>query len=290
MQILVAASRRALLTSLAAAFVQQSLPPRLAYAASYARATDESDLVFQSGDALGLRLSQLNIYVDPTKRIDASSRVIVADVLPDGPAAKAGVQLDAIVVAVDGANVELENVPAVQAKIDTALSRGGVTLTLKDSNRFQYALLDPPPAGATSIFVSTALTPSSEGKPAQLFAVRRENVPSGGCRRPASQGDLIEISYEGRVAESGALFDGMDLAQRQGDSTIQFVLGKQPAGQFPPSWDVGLIGMCIGETRALDVPPVLGFGPKGLPKRAVPPNAALRYKVELVAINGLAID
>jgi FK506-binding protein 2 len=283
-------ARRALLTSLASVFVQQSTPPRLAHAVSYARATDESDMVFESGEALGLRLSQLNIYLDPTKRIEASSRVVVADVLPDGQAANQHVQLDAIIVAVDGANVELETAPAVQAKIDDALRRGGVTLTFKDPSRFLYSLLDPPPDGATGIFASTALTPSSDGKPAQLFAVRRQDVPSGGCRRPASQGDLIEISYEGRVAESGTLFDGMDLALRQGDATIQFVLGKQPAGQFPPSWDVGLVGMCIGETRTLDVPPVLGFGPKGLPKRAVPPNAALRYKVELVAINGLAID
>lgn len=290
MQIVAVALRRTLLTSLAAVFVQQAMPPHLAHAVSYARATDESDLVFGSGEAPGLRLSQLNIYLDPTKRIDASSRVIIADVLPDGHAAKQNVQLDSIVVAVNGANVELDTAPAVQAKIDDALRQGGVTLTLKDPNRFQYALLDPPPDGATSIFASTALTPSSDGKPAQLFAVRRQDVPSGGCRRPASQGDLIEISYEGRVMESGVLFDGMDLAQRQGDATIQFVLGKQPTGQFPPSWDVGLVGMCIGETRTLDVPPVLGFGPKGLPKRAVPPNAALRYKVELVAINGLAID
>ena len=39
----------------------------------------------------------------------------------------------------------------------------------------------------------------------------------------------------------------MQLADRFGDDTIQFVLGRQPAGQFPPSWDVGLVGICVGE-------------------------------------------
>jgi len=84
---------------------------------------------------------------------------------------------------------------------------------------------------------------------------------------------------------SGTVFDGMQLAARYADDSIQFVLGKQPAGQFPPSWDLGLVGMCVGERRQLDVPPVLGFGSKGLPKRGVPPNARLLYEVELIAIN-----
>ena len=63
------------------------------------------------------------------------------------------------------------------------------------------------------------------------------------------------------------------------------MLGKQPAGQFPPAWDLGLVGMCIGERREIDVPPVLGYGAKGLPKRGIPPNARLIYEVELLSIN-----
>lgn len=284
-------SRRLMITNLAVVLVGQLGAPLIALAETpYARATDESDVRFDAREPLGLKLSQINVYVDPSKRIEGSSRVIVVDVLPEGQAAVKNVQLDTIVVAVDGINVEKDSVLAVQNKIDESLSKGGVTLTLKDPNRFQYALIDPPPHGATESYVSTALTPSSDAQSSQILAVQRQDVPPGGCRRPASEGDLVEISYEGRVAETGALFDGMDLALRQGDSTIQFVLGRQPAGQFPPSWDVGLVGMCIGETRTLYVPPVLGFGSKGLPKRGVPPNAGLQYRVELVSINGLAMD
>ena len=58
------------------------------------------------------------------------------------------------------------------------------------------------------------------------------------------------------AARAGTVFDGMQLAARYADDSIQFVLGKQPAGQFPPSWDLGLVGMCVGERRQLDVPPV----------------------------------
>ena len=83
----------------------------------------------------------------------------------------------------------------------------------------------------------------------------------------------------------------MQLAKRLGDESIQFILGKQPPGQFPPGWDVGLLGMCVGERREIDVPPALGYGPSGLVKKGkqiVPPNARLLYDVELIAINALA--
>ena len=78
----------------------------------------------------------------------------------------------------------------------------------------------------------------------------------------------------------------MELAAQNADTSIQFVLGKQPAGQFPPAWDPGLQGMCVSERRALRVPPVLGFGDKGVPRRGVPPGATLLYDIELLGING----
>ena len=137
--------------------------------------------------------------------------------------------------------------------------------------------------------VATTIAPATETSAAQVLGVRRLNVPSD-CRRNAANGDLMEIRYAGRLAD-GTVFDGMRLADRFGDDSIQFVLGRQPAGQFPPSWDVGLVGMCVGERREIDVPPALGYGPRGLSKKGVqivPPDARLIYEVELIAINALA--
>jgi hypothetical protein len=59
-------------------------------------------------------------------------------------------------------------------------------------------------------------------------------------------------------------------------------------GQFPPGWDIGLVGMCVGERRRLTVPPVLAYGSAGLPRRGIPPDATLQYDVTLVSLNGLA--
>jgi hypothetical protein len=62
-------------------------------------------------------------------------------------------------------------------------------------------------------------------------------IPPKLCRRGAQTDDLLEISYVGRVVETGAIFDGSAIkingdgvAGRGNDVSIFFVLGKQPFG------------------------------------------------------------
>jgi FK506-binding protein 2 len=116
------------------------------------------------------------------------------------------------------------------------------------------------------------------------------------CNRPATTDDLLEISYLGTVVESGAVFDGSAIRingeaipGRGNDVSLFFVLNKQPFGQFPPGWDVGLYGMCVGERRRVIIPPVLAYGSVGVPRRGIPPNATLQYDITLVSLNGLAM-
>ena len=114
------------------------------------------------------------------------------------------------------------------------------------------------------------------------------------CGAGAERGDLLEVRYEGRLRSTGEIFDGSAITfangatvpGRGGDASIFFVLGMQPAGQFPPAWDAAMAGCCVGEVRKLSVPPVLGFGDKGSPKRGVPPFAALDYTLQLLSVNG----
>eukprot|EP00578_Thalassiosira_sp_NH16_P002902 CAMPEP_0181136068 /NCGR_PEP_ID=MMETSP1071-20121207/32988_1 /TAXON_ID=35127 /ORGANISM="Thalassiosira sp., Strain NH16" /LENGTH=465 /DNA_ID=CAMNT_0023222757 /DNA_START=57 /DNA_END=1455 /DNA_ORIENTATION=+ len=120
-------------------------------------------------------------------------------------------------------------------------------------------------------------------------------VPPKTCHRRATTDDLLEISYVGRVLETGTIFDGSAvringdaIPGRGNDISMFFVLGKQPFGQFPPGWDVGLEGMCVGERRRLVIPPVLAYGATGVPRRGIPPNATLQYDITLVSMNGLA--
>lgn len=43
-----------------------------------------------------------------------------------------------------------------------------------------------------------------------------------------------------------------------------------------------------GERRRLIIPPALGYGAAGVPRRGIPPSATLQYDISLVSINGLA--
>ena len=47
-------------------------------------------------------------------------------------------------------------------------------------------------------------------------------------------------------------------------------------------WDLGVLGMQIGEVRELLIAPELGYGDTGA-GRAIPPGAALLFEVELVS-------
>ena len=88
---------------------------------------------------------------------------------------------------------------------------------------------------------------------------------------------------------SAVKINGEAIAGRGNDISVFMVLKKQPFGQFPPGWDVGLEGMCVGERRRLIIPPVLGYGSTGVPRRGIPPNATLQYDVTLVSMNGVAL-
>ena len=89
-------------------------------------------------------------------------------------------------------------------------------------------------------------------------------------------GDTVSVLY------TGALMDGsvFDASSRHGTQPISFILGR---GNVIQGWDEGIALMRKGEKAKLLIPSTLGYGARGAGS-AIPPNAALRFDVELVNI------
>lgn len=240
-------------------------------------------------------------------------RVYVKSVLPSSVGAQYNIQPNYILVRINGQSTERTNARGVvqmisQVKQSSSYAAADNLVLVFRDDSFQKQLNDlsnvkevttqVSPAGDT-----TQRNPDGSVKFGYQETTQQQDqritvtqlIPPKMCKRGADIDDLLEISYVGTILETGAVFDGSaikidgnGIPGRGNDVSIFFVLGKQPFGQFPPGWDVGLRGICVGERRRLIVPPVLAYGSTGVPRRNIPPNATLVYDVTLVSLNGLA--
>lgn len=99
----------------------------------------------------------------------------------------------------------------------------------------------------------------------------RTNDTVEGAGDPVLVGDTLIVHYTG-VLPDGTVFD----SSRDGEP-FSFTIGE---GRVIQGWERGLIGMKVGGTRLLVIPPSLGYGATGI--GAIPPNATLIFEVELL--------
>lgn len=86
----------------------------------------------------------------------------------------------------------------------------------------------------------------------------------------------VTVHYTGWLMD-GTKFDS-SVDRRQ---PFKFTLG---AGQVIRGWEMGVVGMRVGEKRELIIPSELGYGVRGAAGGLIPPNATLRFEVELIAV------
>jgi FKBP-type peptidyl-prolyl cis-trans isomerase len=90
----------------------------------------------------------------------------------------------------------------------------------------------------------------------------------------AKPGDKVAIHYV------GTLLDGTKFASsRDKNEPLTFTVGGRG---IVKGMNQGVLGMRVGETRRIVVPPSLAYGERSSEK--IPPNSTLTYEVELLGI------
>ncbi|MBU1178859.1 FKBP-type peptidyl-prolyl cis-trans isomerase [Patescibacteria group bacterium] len=107
----------------------------------------------------------------------------------------------------------------------------------------------------------------------EISGLKMETLKEGNGQA-AENNDTVTVHYTGTL-ENGTKFDSsLDRGE-----PFTFTLGS---GYVIKGWDLGVLGMKIGEKRRLIISPELGYGPRAI--GSIPPNSTLIFEVELLEI------
>jgi len=137
------------------------------------------------------------------------------------------------------------------------------------------------------IVLSAACSGKSESPPSGVSTATPVNALQKVTLKPGSGaaiggGQIAVVQYTGWLYEAGA----PDHKGKQFDSSrtrrepFKFPLDT---GSVIKGWDQGVVGMKVGESRRLTIPPELAYGDAGA-NGVIPPGATLVFDVELVGI------
>lgn len=96
----------------------------------------------------------------------------------------------------------------------------------------------------------------------------------------ATKGQSVTVHYTGWLYNDGVQGAKFDSSKDRKDPFV-FALG---AGMVIRGWDEGVAGMAVGGARTLIIPAALGYGSRGA-GGVIPPNATLKFDVELLAVS-----
>jgi FKBP-type peptidyl-prolyl cis-trans isomerase len=124
--------------------------------------------------------------------------------------------------------------------------------------------------------------PTSSATPPGVTSLQTETLKPGTGATLAG-GQMAVVQYTGWLYETGATDHKgkqFDSSRTAGREAFKFPVGT---GSVIKGWDQGVVGMKIGESRRLTIPPDLAYGDSGT-GGVIPPGATLVFDVELVGI------
>jgi len=124
---------------------------------------------------------------------------------------------------------------------------------------------------------STATSPS-----ASVSVAFSKTDLTVGAGTTATSGHYVSVNYTGWLYDATKPDNkGVQFDTSAGRGVFTFLLGAAPS-QVIQGWDQGVVGMQVGGTRRLVIPPSLGYGAD--PTGPIPGNSTLVFDVTLVAV------
>lgn len=136
---------------------------------------------------------------------------------------------------------------------------------------------------ATAACSGKSDAPTTSGAPAPGVMSLQTVTLKPGTGATIGGGQMAIVQYTGWLYEAGATDHKgkqFDSSRTAGREAFKFPVGT---GSVIKGWDQGVLGMKIGESRRLTIPPDLAYGDSGT-GGVIPPGATLVFDVELVGI------
>jgi FKBP-type peptidyl-prolyl cis-trans isomerase len=133
-----------------------------------------------------------------------------------------------------------------------------------------FAMITPTPSAGP------ATPPAVKGQQTKLSDGLEYIDVKTGTGAVVQDGSSINVQYTGWLQSNGKKFDS---SYDHGGQPFNLTVGQ---GQVIKGWDEGLVGMKVGGTRRLIIPPSLGYGSTGSPP-TIPANATLIFDVTVVS-------
>jgi peptidylprolyl isomerase len=149
---------------------------------------------------------------------------------------------------------------------------------------------DKPTAQSSSAAIASPSVAAAARPPAVVAAISGAKMLSTangvkyqdstiGVGSVAATGQTVSVHYTGWLMEGGKLGRKFDSSIERGQP-FKFPLGN---GRVIKGWDEGIVGMKVGGTRVLTVPPEMAYGSRGA-GAVIPPGATLVFEVKLLGV------
>eukprot|EP00933_Yihiella_yeosuensis_P052305 TRINITY_DN50338_c0_g1_i1.p1 TRINITY_DN50338_c0_g1~~TRINITY_DN50338_c0_g1_i1.p1 ORF type:complete len:183 (+),score=36.35 TRINITY_DN50338_c0_g1_i1:83-550(+) len=133
----------------------------------------------------------------------------------------------------------------------------------------------------SAVLLQAALAESDEGFleiPREGIKTKYKIITAGGDPGEfVEEGDTVTVHATGIVRETQHKFWS---TKDPGQQTFTYTSG----GGVITGWDMGALGMRVGEVRRLHIPADEGYGARGFPAWGIPPNGDLVFELECLSI------